>query len=118
MRMLFFAPSSVILKLAMKPSSLRIRAISILSLEAGTSTLGWRAIAALRILVNMSPTGSDVAIYLVYLAESFFISPTGLDHAGNLAGQCQLAETNPAQIELAKIAARAPAAETTVAVPD
>src|SRR5580693_8913409 len=65
MRMLFFAPSSVILKFVMKPSSLRIRATSIFSLEAGTSTLGWRASAALRIRVSMSPIGSDVPIVLL-----------------------------------------------------
>src|ERR1035438_3467010 len=115
MRMLFFAPSSVILKFMMKPSSLRIRAISIFNLDAGTSTLGWRASAALRIRVSMSPIGSDVPIVT---SPNPFSSPTGLDHAGNFTGQSQLPETDPAQVELAQIAARPPAPETPVAMPN
>src|ERR1017187_2570802 len=111
MRMLFFAPSSVILKFMMKPSSLRIRAISIFNLDAGTSTLGWRASAALRTRVSMSPIGSDVPIVTS-------LSPTGLDHAGDFAGQSELPETDPAQIEFAQIAARPAAPETPVAMPN
>src|SRR5690349_5053702 len=44
----------------MKPSSFRMRAISVFSLEAGTSTLGWRAWIALRTRVSMSAMGSLV----------------------------------------------------------
>src|SRR6478672_8533614 len=40
-----------------------MRANSFFSREAGTSTLGWRAMRALRTRVNMSAMGSDV-IYL------------------------------------------------------
>src|SRR5271157_2567111 len=58
--MVFFAPSSATLKLVMKPSSFRMRAISAFSLEAGTSTLGWRAWIALRTRVSMSAMGSLV----------------------------------------------------------
>src|SRR5580698_10717364 len=100
MRMLFFAPSSVILKFMMKPSSLRIRAISIFNLDAGTSTLGWRASAALRIRVSMSPIGSDVPIVTSFATSPL---PTRLDHDGNLTGQGELPETDPAYIELAQI---------------
>src|SRR5579864_5114199 len=113
--MLFFAPSSAILKLVMKPSSFRIRAISILSLEAGTSTLGWRASTALRMRVSMSAIGSDVAIVRSPVILSL---PTRLDHAGNFAGQGEFPETDPAQVEFANKAARPPATETTVAMAD
>src|SRR5579872_3884455 len=58
--MVFFAPSSATLKLVMKPSSFRMRAISVFSLEAGTSTFGWRAWIALRTRVSMSAMGSLV----------------------------------------------------------
>ena len=44
--------------------------------------------------------------------------PTRLDHARNFAGQRELPETDPAQIELAQKPARPAAAETAVAMPD
>src|SRR5271165_3351652 len=115
MRMLFLAPSSASLKFMMKPSSLRMRAISILSFEAGTSTFGCRACAALRIRVSMSATGSDVDI--CRSTPVILSLPAGLGHAGNLPGQRQFAKTNPAQFELTEIAARTPAAEAAVAMP-
>src|ERR1035437_653082 len=49
-----------------------MRAISAFSLEAGTSTLGWRAWIALRTRVSMSAMGSLVIILLYQLA---FITP-------------------------------------------
>src|SRR5438105_4292774 len=113
--MLFFAPSSASLKFMMKPSSLRMRAISVLSFDAGTSTLGWRANCALRIRVSMSEIGSDVDIALTCEILS---SPASLDHAGDLAGQGELSEANPAQIEFADITSRPAATETAVAKPD
>src|SRR4051794_39141639 len=44
-----------------------MRAISALSLEAGTSTLGWRAWIALRTRVSMSAMGSLVIFLLLHL---------------------------------------------------
>src|ERR1035437_1917428 len=49
-----------------------MRAISAFSLEAGTSTLGWRAWIALRTRVSMSAMGSLVIVLLYQLA---FITP-------------------------------------------
>ena len=46
----------------MKPSALRIRAISRLVREAGTTTSVWRARDALRIRVSMSAIGSEMFI--------------------------------------------------------
>ena len=46
----------------MKPSSLRIRAISRLVREAGTTTSAWRARDALRMRVSMSAIGSEMFI--------------------------------------------------------
>src|SRR5579871_2440131 len=112
MRMLRLAPSSASLKLAINPSSFRIRAISIFTLEAGTSTLGWRAICALRMRVSISPMGSDVSMRPVLSL------PARLDHAGDFARQRQLPEADAAQIELAQIASRTAAAEAAVTMPD
>src|SRR5580704_15589945 len=97
--MVFFAPSSATLKLVMKPSSLRIRAISVFSLEAGTSTLGWRALIALRTRVSMSAIGS-----LVIPALQLFLrlSPARLRDAGDFPVQRQLAEAQTADAELAQ----------------
>src|SRR5579859_7966057 len=53
---------------------------------------------ALRIRVNMSAMGSVI-----------MGSPARLDHAGNLAAQREQPEADPAKLELAVVAARAPA---------
>src|SRR6516225_12227193 len=95
----------------MKPSSFRIRAISVFNFEAGTSTFGWRAWIALRTRVSMSAIGSVIMSVLLSLL------PTGFNHSWNLAVQCKLAEAQPADTELAQIAARAPAAPAAVPVP-
>src|SRR5580658_2132467 len=98
MRTDFLAPSSVSLKLAMKPSSLRILARSVLSRDAGTSTFAWRAACALRMRVSISAIGSDVVIpNLPPASFPWAFLPTGLHHAGHFSGQRQLAETDPAQ---------------------
>src|SRR5271155_5156231 len=76
----------------MNPSSFRMRAISIFNFEAGTSTRGCLAREAFRTLVSMSAMGS-VCMSLPSL-------PARLDDAGNLPDQSQLAETEPAQMEL------------------
>jgi hypothetical protein len=42
--------------------------------------------------------------------------PASLNHAGNLTGEGELPETDPAQLKLPKESARAAATETTVAM--
>src|SRR5579862_6685192 len=90
-----------------------MRAISVFNLEAGTSTLGWRAPMALRTRVSMSAIGS-----LVIPALQLFlsVSPAGLDHTGDLPVQRQLAETQPADAELAQKSAGPAAAPAAVTV--
>src|SRR5947209_2265232 len=87
-----------------------MRAISALSLDAGTSTFGWRATMALRTRVSMSAIGSLVMLY-----DSFL--PTGLDDAGDLAIQGELPEAETANAEFAEEAARPSAAPAAIAVP-
>src|SRR5579863_9418333 len=88
-----------------------MRAISVFSLEAGTSTLGWRAWIALRTRVSMSAMGSLVIVLLLQFL------PTGLGHAWNLAVQGELAEAQTANAELPQESARPSAAPAAVAVP-
>src|SRR5215469_7866030 len=95
----------------MKPSSLRMRAISVFSLEAGTSTLGWRAWIAFRTRVSMSAMGSLIIVLLLQFL------PASLGHAWDLAVQSELAEAEATNTELAQEAARTTAAPTAVAVP-
>src|ERR1039458_1547967 len=87
-----------------------MRAISAFSLEAGTSTFGWRAWIALRTRVSMSAIGSLVIVLLLHFL------PASLGHAGNLAIQCELAEAQAANSELAQKRAGPSAAPATVAV--
>src|SRR5215470_16978779 len=87
-----------------------MRAISVFSREAGTSTLGWRAEIALRTRVSMSAMGSLIISVLLGLL------PTRLDHSRDLAVERELPETQPAHSELAQIPARAPTAPAPVAV--
>src|SRR5664279_4181255 len=111
-----------------------MRAISVFSLEAGTSTFGWRACIALRTRVSMSAMGSLVIFLLPeppgraidrgpsprpqHLAPGSHISlPTGLRHAGYLAIQGELPEAQAAYAELAQEPARAPAAPAAVTMP-
>src|SRR5450432_281682 len=90
-----------------------MRATSAFSLEAGTSTFGWRAEIALRTRVSMSAMGSLV----IFLLLGARFSPTRLGHAWNLAVQGELAEAQAANAELAQERARTAAAPATVAVP-
>src|SRR5262245_54601094 len=85
-------------KFLMNPSSLRISHTRTLSLELGMSAFSCSARLALRMRVRRSATGS-----------LFMRSPARLHDAGNLALERQLAETQPAQLKLPQIAARAPA---------
>src|SRR5438270_9528809 len=113
--------SSLALKLAMKPSSFRMRAISSFSFEAGTSIFWWRALCALRMRAKKSATGS-VKLMFELLLYSFswrdqlsrasapgtcnfvyhlrLALPGRLGDARDLALQCQSAETQPAHAEL------------------
>src|ERR671927_1476544 len=83
----------------MYPCSRRIRAISILSLLAGISTVSCDAWMALRTRVRKSATGSVIDMRL----------PAALRHAGDVAVVRELAQTDTAQAELAEHRARAAA---------
>src|SRR5512142_482353 len=74
----------------MKPSSSRIRAISRLVREAGTTTSACRAREALRMRVSMSAIGSET--FIAFL-------PARLGDAGQLAEQRSLAEADSAETE-------------------
>src|ERR1051325_9234452 len=67
------------------------------------STRRWPAVQAFRMRVSMSATGS------VMLMRAS-LSPAGLAHAGDVAPQRELAETDPAQSELPEHRAHPPAA--------
>src|SRR3954453_15208686 len=84
---------------AMKPSSLRMRAISRFVREAGTTTSVGRARYALRTRVTMSAIGS----------ETFMVLPARLRDAGQLADERALAEADAAQREPAHVRTRASA---------
>src|SRR6476620_2837778 len=77
-----------------------MRAISAFSLEAGTSTFGWRAWIALRTRVSMSAIGSLVIVLLLHFL------PASLGHTRNLAIQGELAEAEAANSKLAQKRAR------------
>src|SRR5215472_9756397 len=85
-----------------------MRAISVLSFDTGTSTRWCLAAAALRRRVRKSAIGS-VCIFLPELL------PTGLHDAGDFSAQRHAAKTDAAHLELADIAARAPADSAAVA---
>src|ERR1035437_4090933 len=80
-----------------------MRAISAFSLEAGTSTFGWRAWIALRTRVSMSAIGSLVIILLLHFL------PASLGHTRNLAIEGELAQeragpsTSPAAVAVAAL---------------
>src|SRR5229473_1242719 len=84
-----------------------MRAISVLSLETGTSTRWCLAAAALRRRVRKSAIGSVCMVLL----------PAGFRDAGDFTLQRHTAETDAAHLELADITARAAAAAAAVAYP-
>src|SRR6266480_5253278 len=84
-----------------------MRAISVLSLETGTSTRWCLAAAALRRRVRKSAMGS-VCITLL---------PAGFHDAGDFTLQRHTAKTDSAHLEFADIPARAAAAAAAVAYP-
>src|SRR5215210_813494 len=93
----------------MKPSSLRMRAISRLVREAGTTTSVWRAREALRTRVSMSAIGSEMFTWDL---------PARLGDAGQLACQGALPEADAAQREAAHERPGAPADDAAVVPAD
>src|SRR5260370_18420101 len=91
----------------MYPSSLRMRAISVLSFETGTSTRWCLAAAALRRRVRKSAMGSVCIVLL----------PAGFHDAGDFSLQRHTSKTDSAHLELANVPARAPAPPPSVAYP-
>src|SRR5437870_13721790 len=85
----------------MKPSSLRMRAISRFVRDAGTTTSVWRAREAFRTRVSMSAMGSEMFMQDL---------PAGLGDTGQLALEGTLPEADAAQREPAHERAR-PAAD-------
>src|ERR1700693_2107207 len=128
----------------MKPSSLRMRASSSFSLEAGTSTFCWRARMPLRMRVKKSATGSVKLIVLLLLcpfaplmrrtcgnallsmvdgrwsmatrAATAYL-PGRLGNAGDFAPQRQATEAQAANAELAQESAGTPADLAAVVLP-
>src|SRR5262249_15341999 len=103
-RSVFCLVSSRTRKFLMKPSSLRSSTMRTFSLEEGMSTFSCSARLALRMRVRRSAMGS------LFMAAS----PARLDHARHLALEGQLAETEPTELELPHVAARAAAQLATV----
>src|SRR6266498_2085857 len=94
---------------AMKPSSLRMRAISRLVRDAGTTTSVWRAREALRTRVSMSAIGSEM-----FMRDL----PARLGDARQLALEGALPEADSAQREAAHERTRPAADCAAVVSPD
>src|SRR5512141_526289 len=75
-----------------------MRAISALSLDAGTSIFGSRARTPFRMRVSMSAMGS-----VMFIAIPLRLLPARLDHARDLAREGEFPEADPAQLELANV---------------
>src|SRR3954453_1821047 len=83
----------------MYPCSVRMRAISVLSLDAGMSTVVCDAGMPLRIRVRESAMGSVIDMLL----------PAALRHAGDVAVVRELPQADEAHAQLAEHRTRAPA---------
>src|ERR1700730_14669920 len=105
LRVLF---SSTSLKVEMYPSSFKMRAISVLSFDTGTSTRWCLAAAALRMRVRKSPMGSVCIIFLSLLPACFH-------DAGDFSLERHAAKTDSAHLKLADITAGAAANAATIA---
>src|SRR5262250_3754573 len=90
-----------------------MRAISLLSFEAGTSTRWCFAAAALRMLVRKSAMGSVCMSLLVLACMGL---PARLHDAGNFSLERHATETDTAHFKLADIGARATADAAAVAM--
>src|SRR6186713_1950542 len=99
------APSCSSCTSAMKPSSLRMRAISRFVRDAGTTTSVWRAREAFRTRVSMSAIGSEMFIGFL---------PARLGDAGQLAQERTLPEADAAEREASDERARSTADVTAV----
>src|ERR1043166_1264745 len=82
-----------------KPSSRRISASRSLMVERGHSTSCLRARMPFRMRARKSAMGSVIDMV-------FVLSPARLDDARDVAAQGELAEAEPADLELAEIGAR------------
>src|SRR5712691_2347147 len=89
-----WTPPSLVDTSRMKPSARSTSQTRSFSFEAGRSSSSSPARCALRIRVNRSATGS---VMLMTCS-----SPRRLEHAGDLALQGAIAETDPAHLELAE----------------
>src|SRR6476659_10029404 len=105
MRRLAVGPSCSSLTSAMKPSSLRMRAISRLVRDAGTTTSVCRARDAFRTRVSMSAIGSEMFIGFL---------PARLGDARQLAQERTLPEADAAQREPPHVGPRAAAHDAAV----
>src|SRR5213593_3137431 len=105
-------PFSTVATAETYPSPLRMEAMASFMCECGMSTRGCRARTAFRMRVSMSAIGS------VIVSSSPSGLPAGLRDAGDHPLQRQVAETDPAQLELAQEPPRPAAALAAVAVPD
>src|SRR5215472_8413750 len=85
-----------------------MRAISVLSFDAGTSTRWCLAAAALRMRVRKSAMGSVCIIFPVLLPACFH-------DAGNFSSKRHAAETDAAHLKLADIRAGAATDAATIA---
>src|SRR5437773_10426611 len=89
--------SSMRRKFLMKPSSLRISVIGVLSLEDGMSLFSCSARLALRMRVSRSAIGSLIDMVVRPL-------PSGLDHARHFALDGELPAAEPAELDLPQTA--------------
>src|SRR5579871_941513 len=94
----------------MYPSSLSSAQRRCLSLDDGASTSAWRARIPFRIRARKSEMGSVIDI--------FNHLPARFDDARNVAPQSEVAEADPAEVELAQERARAATLVAAVAMPN
>src|SRR5262245_5721014 len=111
-------PFSTIAASAMYPSSLRIVAMAIFTLEWGMSVRWWRAPTALRMRVKRSEIGSFIVSSRGGARARRPRLPARFRHARHEAEQGQVPEADPAHLEAAHVRARPPAAPAAVAVAD
>src|SRR6476646_2670986 len=109
MRRTAVGPSRSSVTAAMKPSSLRMRAISRFVRDAGTTTSVWRARDALRTRVSMSAIGSEVFIGVL---------PARLRDAWPLAQERSLPEADATEREPTHEGAWTPAHRAAVVAAD
>src|SRR6516162_4092368 len=93
----------------MYPSLFKTSSTLARNFEAGEAMTAWRALCPLRIRVSISPRGSLIVI-------GIFL-PARLDHAWNLPGGGEFAQSDARQLEFPIIAARAAVEGATIANP-